>query len=360
MYLLIQLYNTSIPSPHLPPQVDPSCVYEPAPEPRSLPHESGLLSGAHYTSSTAPLSLPAVSIHQPIPRQVVTHEKNPATSFYQSGIQLPSFLSPFFPAPTSLSTPLSEPALGLSLASISPSEFGTSPPPISNALQVTSPQHLPPNSFPFQSTHSQSFKPPLPSRSLSTHQSAPPSTLPYSWKTPQRTSAITVGGVQAVHTTPFVHSPYTASITVSSAPTSSPSFSPVPPTTVAVSLPNLSLITSSLPFSETSVHETTISSSSSLDIEASLARMSSLARSVLEELAQDRGQLLKVCESRRSYLTPQPLHTSAESSPLPPMSSASTLTSVTSLESERNELQASSESTVAESSVLENDQSSKH
>ena len=354
MYLLTQLYNTTIP-----PQVNPSCVNEPAPGPRLLPHESGLLSGAHCTLSTTPFSLLAVSSHQPVPRQVVTHE-NPATSFYQTGVQLPSFLSPFFPAPTSLSTPLSEPAPGLSLAAISPSEFSASPPPISNALQVSSPQPLPSNSFPFQSTHSQ---PPLPPRSISTYQSVPPSTLPYSWKTPQRTSGLTAGGVQAVHTAPFVHTPYTASIPVSSAPTSLPPSnlsSQVPPTTLAVSLPNLSLNTASLPFSETSVNETTTSSSSSLDIEASLARMSSLARSVLEELAQDRGQLLKVCEPGRSYLTPKPLHTSAESSPLPPMSSASILTSVTSLESEGNELQSSSESTVVESSVLENDQSSKH
>lgn len=362
-YLLTQLHNTISPSQHLPPQVEPSCVNEPAPGTRSLPHESGLpLSTAHYTASTTPL---LVSSHPSLPRQAVTHEETPAASFYQNGIQLPSFLSPFFPAPTSLSTPLSDPAPGLSLASISPSEFDGSPPPVSNALQLSSLPPPPSNSFPFQPTHSLSLRHPLLPYPLSTHQSVPPSTLPYSWKTPQPTPRITVGGPQTKYTTSFVHSPYTASIPVS-APTSLPSSnihvhvsSQMAPTTIPVSLPNLSLNTASLPFSETSGHVITTPSSSSLDIEASLARMSSLARSVLEELAQDRGQLLKACEPGRSYHTPQPLDPSAESS-LPPMNSASTLTSVTSLELEGNELQASSESTMADSSVLDDDKSSKH
>ena len=134
------------------------------------------------------------------------------------------------------------------------------------------------------------------------------------------------------------------------------------PSTATVPLPNLSLTTTSLPITETSVlSEVSPSSSSSLDIEASLARMSSLARSVLEELAQDRGQLLKVSEPGQSYLNPRPLHSYVHASHLPTISSGSSVTSVTSLDSVGSELPTTEGSVAQElSPVLGKDQFPEH
>ena len=174
-----------------------------------------------------------------------------------------------------------------------------------------------------------------------------------------------MGGLAAVTpcSTPAAQSSTELGRYVSSAFTtpSSPSVL-VPPqqaVTTAVSLPDLSLTTMSLPVSETSTlrEMSACNSSSSLDIEASLVRMSCLARSVLEELAQDRGHLLRVPGPVHPHPLPTPPSTSVYKPHLPPVASATSMTSVTSLDSAASStLQTSGESLALDSSSdLKND-----
>lgn len=128
--------------------------------------------------------------------------------------------------------------------------------------------------------------------------------------------------------------------------------------TTSVSLSDLSLTTTSLPVSETStLREISASgSSSSLDIEASLARMSCLARSVLEELAHDRGHLLRVSEPLHPPPNSIPPSMSVHKPYIPAVASSTSMTSVTSLDSAASTLQTSGESvTLDSSSDLKND-----
>ena len=110
---------------------------------------------------------------------------------------------------------------------------------------------------------------------------------------------------------------------------------PAPPMTQ----PDLSLSLSSLPAPEGTSRRSEVSpsqsSESSLDIEASLARMSSLARSVLQELAQDRGHLLSnSSQSPHSYSTPFPPPPGQKRYLSAVESVGSSMTTVTSLDSE--------------------------
>ena len=122
-----------------------------------------------------------------------------------------------------------------------------------------------------------------------------------------------------------------------------------------MTLPDLSLSVSSLPAPEVKSRSPEVSpsqSDSSLDIEASLARMSSLARSVLQELAQDRGHLLSSVSQPppHSYSTGLPLPQLPHS--VPAVDSVGSMTTVTSLDSE---LTPSVDSTAAQDSPHPND-----
>ena len=235
------------------------------------------LSSLHSTSPSAPFVTPVAHNHQSVPTpnaKISTHESTRLHPLHHASSEttLPAFHSPF----SALATPVSGPTVGLPPPVLSPSELGVSPPPLSIALQVPS---LP-------------FRPPVPP-SLT-------SSLPYSWNAPsQSTINATYAGIPTL--TPFALSVSSASVpiaVISSTPLSSSNMSvstnqSLQPEIPALVPPNLSLTAMSPSGSETTLCEGSPSSDSSVDIEASLARMSSLARSVLEELAQDRGQLLK-------------------------------------------------------------------
>ena len=272
-------------------------------------------------------------------QQQVTHESStPATGH-------PHYYSPI-PAPH-FTTPLSRPPIRSGL-SLTPSEIGISPPPVSVALQIPSiplipspPTHIiPPNSLHLLSSRTISDdRPPLPS--ILSQPSNMPLSLPYSWEVPappvivstanrNSTSSIQTNSVTSTLLSHSVSSVFTT---------------PISSTTLAVThsqqavktsvpLPDLSLTTMSIPVSTPRDVISPSQSESSLDIEASLARMSTLARSVLQELAEDRGQLLKVSQPLSCSHTPnsKPFHTILPST----IPQTSTMTTVTSQDSTCN------------------------
>ena len=282
---------------------------------------------------------------------LLTHESTPAYPFCNStGAKDEKQPTVYFDAATSLST-IPRSVGGLSLATISPSECGVSPPPLSVALQVPSLAHLQPHSLSFQ-TPSPLLAPnllpptaPLTSFPANMQPTKPPLSLPYAWLTPQTPAPVTLPvdcSSSAMYHTPVqssISSDTFSSAQLSSSISTAPSQPELTPAS-AVSLPNLSLTNMSLPAPDSSTLREDlppISSNNSLDIEASLARMSSLARSVLKELAEDRGQLLRVTEpvSTPRLPVPTPSHSSSvHPSSLPVRSSvSSSMTSVSSLDS---------------------------
>ena len=316
--------------------------------PVSLPPLSSTLPSYIIPSSTPsihPLTPSAMLTSIP---PILTHGSTPAYPFCNStGAKDEKQPAAHFDAATSLST-IPRSVGGLSLATISPSECGVSPPPLSVALQVPSLAHLQPHSLSFQ-TPSPLLAPnllpptaPLTSFPANMQPTKPPLSLPYAWLTPQTPASVTLPvdrSSSAMYHTPVQSSVSSDTFSFISSIFTAPSQPELTPAS-AMSLPNLSLTNMSLPAPDSSTLREDlppISSNNSLDIEASLARMSSLARSVLKELAEDRGQLLRVTEpvSTPRLPVPTPSHSSSvHPSSLPVRSSvSSSMTSVSSLDS---------------------------
>ena len=287
-------------------------------------------------SQTPPISLPApnVKVSDSFLSQV------PSFSIHPSGVGVPLSLAPQFHLPPSNvnDSPVSlvsEAAVYVPRSSVSgcalPLSLPSQPPPA----------YQPPRTLPFQPM-------PLQQSSLSSHRPPsnpavsvqlpplPPLSLPYSWEAPVATLPSLSRGT-AVHTLPSGSpDPRTNPTSLATVTLRKPATTvPAPPMTQ----PDLSLSLSSLPAPEGTSRRSEVSpsqsSESSLDIEASLARMSSLARSVLQELAQDRGHLLSnSSQSPHSYSTPFPPPPGQKRYLSAVESVGSSMTTVTSLDSE--------------------------
>ena len=287
-------------------------------------------------SQTPPTSLPAPNVSDSFLSQV------PSFSVPPSGVGVPLSLASQFPSinlppsnvndsPVSL---VSQAAIYVPRSSVSgcalPISLPSQPPP---AYQP--PCTLPFQSMPLQKSSLPSHRPPSnPAFSVqlppsSSHLPLPPLSLPYSWEAPVATSPSVSRGA-TVHTLPSGSpAPRTNPTSLATVTLRKPATTvPAPPMTQ----PDLSLSLSSLPGPESTGRRSEVSpsqsSESSLDIEASLARMSSLARSVLQELAQDRGHLLS--NASQPYSTPPP----GQKHYLSAVESVGSMTTVTSLDSE--------------------------
>ena len=241
------------------------------------------------STQTNPGLLASTYSHRHVPlvvntTQAATHD----SSAHPPPIVRDSWLSSLpLPLRNNFSTPAaSASAVELSPPVVSPSELSLSPPPLSVALHVPS---LP-------------FQPPVPATSKEGLAS-----VPYCWKAPSEMLSSTDSTCTSIPSSTTTAAHYSNASPSLLPPTSNGA----PWTTATLAPPNLSvsLDPGSDPGEKDSV------TSSTLDIEASLARMSSLARSVLEELAQDRGQLLQKLEPVPSnqYPNPSGIHSSLPS-----------------------------------------------
>lgn len=238
--------------------------------------------------------------------QVPTHESSAHPPLTIRDNWLSSFPLPLrnnFSTPTASTS-----AVELSPPVMSPSELSLSPPPLSVALHVPS---LP-------------FQPPV----SATSKEGGTSSLPYYWKAPSEMLSSTYSTCTSVPPSTTTGSHYGIASHSFLPPTSSG----VPWTAAALAPPNLSV--SLDPGSDAGEKDSV--TSSTLDIEASLARMSSLARSVLEELAQDRGQLLQTLEPTPSKQYPDP---SNVHSSLPSLSASNSTPSIAMFDSVSSTLQ---------------------
>ena len=259
----------------------------------------------------------------------------------------PSLVTPFSVTP---SLSVSGKSQGLSIMSMSPSDVGVPSLPTSVALQLPSQPPAQPFGLAFQQVPLSPHSPtPNPALSLLASKNQPPVaslSLPYSWEAPVNTSASPSVGKITMDTIPS-----TKYSSASATPTNPPSSAyALPKETLpesqkgmfvpSVTLPDLSFSPASPPVPDTSSEPRDASpsqSGSSVDIEASLARMSSLARSVLQELAQERGHIQST-----THPSLPPVHT-----PSTPVveSKRSSMTAVTSLDdSAASELTPSIES----------------
>ena len=306
------------------------------------------------------LPLPAVYYHphaQPLAYTQQSIDSTPANLPYDPSGRLmkPSVHLPFTPLSATPALSVAGVSQGLSVMSISESDVGASPVPLSlpSQLPPRPPTTLPSAPLPFQTVplpkpfalHRHSHNP---SPLTSSQPPSAPLSLPYSWEAPVPTcTTLGVGGSTMYTATSTQHSGTSAALVH---PTSSTYAAPKEVETTApdrrtafqsMAAPDLSLSPANSALDTSRPHDISPSQSdSSLDIEASLARMSSLARSVLQELAQDRGHLMRATQPPHPSVpahTPQVAVGDTEST-------RSSMTTVTSLDSAVSEVTPSVES----------------
>ena len=300
------------------------------------------------------LPLPAVYYHphaQPLAYTQQSIDSTPANLPYDPSGRLmkPSFHLPFTPLFATPALSVAGVSQGLSVMSMSESDVGASPVPLSlpSQLPPRPPTTLPSAPLLFQTVplpkpfalHHHSHNP---SPLTSSKPPSAPLSLPYSWEAPVPTcTTLGVGGSTMYTATSTQHSVTSANPIH---PTPSYAAPKVVETTApdrrtafqSMAAPDLSLSPANSALDTSRPHNISPSQSdSSLDIEASLARMSSLARSVLQELAQDRGHLMRATQPPHPSV---PAHTPQVAVGDTTESTRSSMTTVTSLDSAVSEV----------------------